>query len=224
MKPYSQLTTEEKLSLTDETFNTAVKLEAVERGIQLPITLEQALVRSEFRGFSRPADSVSFYELCGPGQYSGNVKGTGVCYRTREEASRALEGVIHVEEDGYGAARRNTIREGGWSIREVFVSISKASFSAPVLEQYRSDTTKYDALGKECSQDLWEIQQAKYDAEVMATKRKTYLDLAQGNEEIARAFWAKAEYTPWEAAAPDRDKEVNGAEKPVKPEPKEVPF
>ena len=41
------------------------------------------------------------------------------------------------------------------------------------------------------------IRQEYYNAGVRLELRKEYLRLAGGNEEVAKAFWAKAEGTAW---------------------------
>ena len=51
MKPFSQLTRNETLDLTNEELNDAIRLEAIDRGIKPPITLSEALRRSEWRGY-----------------------------------------------------------------------------------------------------------------------------------------------------------------------------
>ena len=193
-KRYTDLTVSEKLSLdSSDGFINAVKIEAIQRGIKIPTTLSQAINSFPLTGFSIPPDAVMLYEICAPSSY-GEPKKTGVAFKTRDEAVRALQGAIPVYEDGYGATAQMKIGDSSkFEIREAYITFVKPASIVFSLEQLNEDTTAYDALLEECRKDLEAIRQNEYNKRVLQQKRAQYLDLAKGDESIARAFWAKVE-------------------------------
>ena len=193
---YTHLSEEEKKTLTSDDFETAVKLEAIARGISLPITLSQELMEKPLISFNRPADSVIFYEITTVAEYGG-IDRSGIAYRTQEEARRALQGVVCVTEDRYGN-KGPKIVVGEVSIRETAVSFSSPQYYQAKVEGYEQNTEAFDKVAEECRENWREIQQAEYNKKVLAEKKAQYLTLAQGNEEIARAFWRKAESDAWQ--------------------------
>ena len=197
MKRYFDLTKEEKLALGTPEFTDAVKLEAVHRGIKPPLTMDEKINQGAFPSFSYPKETTVFYELMRPDDYRQDP--TGVCYRTIEEAQAALKNVFSLKEDRYSKVKLKVI-SGEWSIRAVHVGTGRAAES-PTVEDYAQDDTAFDALLTECNKDWSDIAQAEYDAKVNATKRAEYMRLAGGNEDIAKAFWAKTEKTDWPTAA-----------------------
>ena len=108
MKPYYQLTNEEKLALSNENFRRSIELQAIENKIPLPVTFKDLVKQPEYIGFSIPPSSVSFYEICYEGQYGG-ITGSGIFYKTEGEAMRALEGALVCVEEGYGAAKTRIV-------------------------------------------------------------------------------------------------------------------
>lgn len=194
MKRYTELTKQEKIALSNDGFYDAVKLEAIQRGISPPITLSEALRTLEFRGFNIPPDAVSFYEISIPEEYS-NTKETGIAFRTNEEAKRALQGAVCIGRD-YGGSNPK-IKNANFSIRETFVTLVSPRCFGAELESFKQDAKPFEALADELSKDWSAVLQEDYNARVNAEKKVQYLALAQGNEEIAKAFWAKAERSEW---------------------------
>lgn len=192
MKRYFDLTESEKLALSQVDFVSAVEIEGINRGIKPPLKLENAINQVGWTGFTIPADSVIFYELTVPERY-GSGKGTGICFRTPAAARAALTDALAVCEEGYGADKKNILVSGDFGVREAYVSLTKPKSLATKLEEIGQDDSEFEKLCLECTNDLSAIRQAKYDAAVRSQKRAQYLSLAQGNEDIAKAFWSKTE-------------------------------
>jgi hypothetical protein len=197
MKRYFDLTESEKLALSSEQMTDAVKIEAIHRGIKTPLSLDNIVENIGCSGFNLPADCKTFYEICTPKQYGG-VERSGICFVTPDEARNALKNTLFVEEEGYPAKRAKIIN-GEFSVMERYVSAFPLTNFATKLKEYEDDTPCEDftKLCQECRDDLGIIRQRIYDTEVRARKKAEYLRLAQGNEEIAKAFWSKAESGNW---------------------------
>lgn len=194
---YPALSTAEKLALTSEGLDRSIQLEAAERGIQIPVTLDEALHDSAFQYLQHriPADAAVFYELVVPGSYSRNE--SGVFYRTEAEAERALEGACRVYEDGYGNSKKLKITQGDFAVQKKWLSISKAEHLSAALKSFEADTGAYEALVKEVHDDLLVLRQAKYDAGVRTAKRDKFLVLAGGDVDTAKRFWNNIELEAW---------------------------
>lgn len=193
MKRYFDNTREEKLAFSEPDLNSAINLEAVERGIAIPVSLENLLKQHPFVGFTTPGDAVFFYEVCCPQSY-GSGKPTGLCFKTIEEARNAIQNGLAIESDGYGINNRQKVIYGDFVIREVFISLTKPkTFAIAVEEAESAGGEGYNKLCEECCKDLQGLRQAEYDQQVNQRKRQEYIALAGGDEEIAKRFWNKSE-------------------------------
>lgn len=195
---YTALSAEQKLALTSEDLDIAIQLEAAERGIPIPITFSDAINQIGYVGHSIPAEAVGFYEIH-TGAYNGS---TGVCYKTEDAALKALEGAIHIKEEGYAENRRKKIQDSDFTVRKVFLTHSKAAQFGAAVKQYEDDREPYDKLCEEVSSDLRAIRQADYDARIIAEKRAKYLALANGDEATAERFWNNLERGEWKQSPP----------------------
>lgn len=194
MKPYYQHTESERIKLTEDELFLAVKLEAIERGIKVPMPVPELLKFTGYSGFSIPPDSQKLYEIYAPGSYDSTHQ-SGICFTSEDAAFDALNGAIPVYEDGYGASARKKISSGQFSVRAIYISRSGLKSFQQRIEETDCDAVseEFEKLAEECAKDSARIRQAAYDTEVRLYKRKEYLKLAQGNEGIAAAFWAKVE-------------------------------
>lgn len=201
MKRYYDLTEAEKLALSGEAIHDSIRLEAIHRGIKPPVTLGSIINQHGFQGFTVPADSVVFYELCTASQY-GRCEGSGLAYKTEAEARRALEGAVSLFEDGYGSTKQKKLAQGDISYQAVFLTLQKPKNFAAELESYcqGDDDSNFERLSEEIRKELNALWQASYDKKVRQEKRKEYLRLAQNDEAIAQAFWSKTERDPWPEA------------------------
>lgn len=197
---FFDLSEAQKLNLTSEQITDSIKIEAIHRGIKIPYTLEQLTSRLGCQGFNLPADKQVFYEIVRCKKYGGYER-TGVCFTTAEEARSKLEGAICIDTEGYNEKERNVIIKGEWTVQEVYVTLFPLTSFATKLKEVEDDSPceEFTKLCEECQTNLSELRQARYDAEVRQRKRAEYLRLAQGNLDIAKSFWAKAESSEFPA-------------------------
>ena len=193
MKPFSQLTRNETIDLTNEELNDAIRLEAIERGMKPPVTLSEALSRSEWRGYTKPAESIKVFTLK-IGYHSSNFG-----FLDEKLAERALEGMVCVEENTYSNPRIKITQERPEVVTK-FVGVEAGSQKAAKFEEYTQDDTEFVKVRDECLEKYSEVRQQAYNAKVRAERKTEYLRLAGGSEEIARNFWSKAEGTSWPTA------------------------
>lgn len=195
-KRYFDLSTDQKLKLTSEQLYDAIRIEAINRGIKPPITLDAVLRQTEYRGFTTPPESVVVYEIVHTTSYSG-VKETGVAFLNPEVARKATQGMVVIETDGYGNTLRKRIHEREFTIKETHITLlNPKNFNATVQEVIE-DNAEFEKLCLECTTDLSTLRQAEYEKQIDLQRKKEYLNLAQGNIDIAKNFWAKTEKRAW---------------------------
>lgn len=192
---YFGLNEDERLALDDQQLSDAIKLEAIHREIAPPITLDEAMKQGVFTSYQHPADYVKFYEIMRPAKYSGQDR-TGIAFPTEQEAINAMRGAFAIVNDGYSGSK-SSLATGEFSVQVVFVGSHTGVITQRKIEEYQYDSTAFDAVAEECVTDLAGIRQRRYNAEVNKRKRAEYLRLANNDEAIARAFWAKTERVEW---------------------------
>lgn len=197
MKPFSLNSDEELLTLNNDQLVTAIRLEAIERCIKPPLTLPDALRKSEWVGFTIPAEHIEVF------QFGSGWHRSGFGYLDRAKAVAALEGMIRIEVEGYGE-KKVKISAGDIEIVSEFVGVRASDSKAAKFEEYcqDEDDKKFTALREECLGRYARVRQAAYDSKVRSVKKAEYLRLAAGNEEVARAFWAKTEGSDWPSEQP----------------------
>lgn len=190
MKPFTQLTRSEILVLTNEELNDAIRLEAIERNIAPPITLSEALRRSEWRGYQKPAEAIKVFRI--RQGYSHSDFG----WLDEAKAHAALEGVVRIEKVNYNRDDLK-ITSSEATVEVVWVGVNKHEEKAAKFEEFYQDDAKFNEVRDLCLELYRAIRQEDYNAKVRAEKKAEYLRLARADETIAKAFWAKAEGTPW---------------------------
>lgn len=190
MKPFPQLTRSEVLNLTNEELNDSIRLEAIERGIKPPITLSEALRRSEWRGYQKPAEAIKVFRLR-QGYYTSDFG-----WLDEAKAQAALDGLVKIEKVNY---KDESLKIGRpeVTVETVWVGVDPADLKAAKFEEYLQDDAEFDKVRDLCLDLYSAIRQEAYNARVRAERKAEYLRLAGNNEEIAKAFWAKAEGTAW---------------------------
>lgn len=194
MTRYYDLTESQKLALSANELQAAIELEAIHRGIKPPIKLSDILNQHPYVGYTTPEDAVTFYEVTRPSEYGG-WQGTGLAFKTEAEAVKASQNGICIHTETY--QQTSKILAGEFGVRVVKISLTKQKTFAAKIEDYGQDDTDFNNLAEECMKEIGGIHQRDYDQRVNAEKKANYLRLAQGNEEIAKAFWAKTERCDW---------------------------
>jgi hypothetical protein len=192
MKTFNQLTDSEVLNLSNEDLNDAIRLEAIDRGIQPPITLTEALRRSEWRGYTKPAEAIKVWTLK-TGYHSSNFG-----FLDEQLAAKAIEGMICIEESSYSHPKIKITND----IPEVvlkYVGVDAGSQKAAKFKEFAQDDTEFNKVRDECLERYSKVCQDAYDSKVRQEKRSEYLRLSRGNEEIAKSFWVKVEAGEWPA-------------------------
>jgi len=187
-KRFADYTDAELLGIDNETLNKAIRIEAIERGIKPPITLSEALRRSEWVGYQKPAEAIKVFRI------RQGYSQTDFGWLDEAKAHAALEGIVRLEKINYNRDDLKIVSSDA-SIEVAWVGLGKSSEKAAKFEEYFQDDTEFNAVVEECMERYGRVRQAAYDAKVRSEKRAEYLRLASGNEGIARAFWAKTERT-----------------------------
>ena len=199
MKPFFQLSRNEILDLNNEELNDAIRLEAIDRNIKPPITLSEALRRSEWRGYQKPGEAIKVFRLR-QGWYT-----TDFGWLDEAKAVAALDGLVKIEKISYKDDNLKIVNSDV-NVETVFVGVSKGESKAAKFMEYFDDTTEFDKVTEECLDKYSAVRQQAYNTKVRAERKAEYIRLAGGNEEIAKNFWAKAEGTSWPT-----DEEVSNA-------------
>ena len=185
------------MTLDNETINDAIRIEAIERGIAPPMTLSEAITKSEWRGYSKPEQFVVAWEIYVSGKYSSPTA-TGMAYLDEAKAQAALDGLVSIDQNQYGKGGPKLLT-GVASVMKVLIGENAGESKAAKFEEYAQDDTKFNEVKDECIKRLSDVRQADYNRRVNAEKRVEYLRLAGGNEDIAKGFWSKAERVEWPA-------------------------
>jgi hypothetical protein len=193
MKPFSQLTDSEVLGLSNEDLNDSIRLEAIDRNIQPPITLSEALRRSEWRGYQKPAEAIKVFRLR-QGYYV-----TDFGWLDEAKAHAALEGLVKIEKVNYNRDDLK-ISASEATVEVAWVGVSKSDDKAAKFEEFFQDSTEFNKVRDECLERCSKVRQDAYNTKVRQEKRTEYLRLARGDEAIAKAFWYKVEAGEWPAA------------------------
>lgn len=197
MNRYFDLSRAEKIALSNDQFELAVKIEGIHRSIKPPITLDDALTQIGWHGFTLPTDATVVFEVVKTAQYSG-IESTGVAYLKRERAEAALAGMVSIADEGY--PKKTKLRDAEFSIREVRLGISDSKGWNAKIDAFEQDNADFNKLADECRADWQTILNEEYQRKVNLQKRAEYLRLANNDETVARAFWAKTERTEFPEA------------------------
>ena len=189
-KRFSDLSDEALIDITNEELNAAIRIEAIERGIKPPIPLSDALRRSEWRGFQYPGDSLEVFEI------TCEYHNSGIGYLDKALAEKALQGMVRIEYSSYSTPR-TTVSNRDMAITSRRVTTDAHWQKHSKFEEYTQDDTAFQAVVEECLARHSKVRQDEYTRRVRAERKVEYLRLANGDEEVARRFWARSEGTVW---------------------------
>lgn len=195
MKPFHQLSNPEILALTTEQLSDSIRIGALDRGIEIPITLSEALRTSEYRGYEQPVSGVKVWCPCGGSSYNEPTLG----YLSEAEAEAALRGIVVL-----GSSYRNGQHVPGIKtdaepfIKVIAVGHSPALAKAAKLNLAEEASSEaFDKYRDECLEKYNDVRQSDYNRRVRAEHRAEYLRLAGGDEEIAKAFYVRTGKGAW---------------------------
>lgn len=190
-KRFCDYSDSELIGITNDQLNDAIRIEAIHRGINPPITLPEALRRSEWRGYQKPAEAIKVFALkCG---YHTSPFG----WLDEALAQRAIEGMIGIEDSSYPTPHTK-IKTDIPEIVTKWIGVEKSSEKASKFTEYVDEKQdEFDKLRDECIERFSSVRQSAYNVQVNLTKKAEYLRLAGNNEEVAKAFWSKVERSVW---------------------------
>lgn len=200
IKKFSQYTDAELIDLPPESIEDSIRLEAIDRGIRIPVALSEALRTTEFAGFQRTGDHAAVYEILAPNRW-GAPEATGVAYLSEARAEAALEGAVSIRHETYGpdAGPHVNPTSNAWRVAKVCIPSLRAVTLGKHIVPDTQDTKDFDDLAESCLSRIATAKQAAYNARVLAERKAEYLRLANGDEAVAKAFWGKVEQAAWPA-------------------------
>lgn len=194
MKPFHQLTNEEVLNLDNAQLTDAIRIGALDRGIEIPITLPDALRSSEWRGYEQPSSCVRLY--C---PFSGSYDEPRMGYLSQTEAETAMRGLVILGSTYRGGKPALCIKSDEEPrIKVVLIGDSPAASKAATFKlAEEAPCEAFEKYRDECLEKSQAVRQSDYDRKVRTEHRKEYLRLAEGNEEIAKAFYVRTGKGAW---------------------------
>jgi hypothetical protein len=198
MKPFNLNNDDELMAMSQEQLQDSIRLEAIERGIKPPITLPDALLKSEWRGYQKPAESVTVYGL------KVGYHDSRFGWLSEAKAIAAMEGIVEID-TAYRNGRTVEVLKATGEVNVVshIIGVSPAESASSKFEAFMNEKEdEFNKLVEECLARYSNVRQERYNSKVRAVQKYEYLRLAQGDEEIAKAFWAKAHMGAWPTEAP----------------------
>lgn len=195
-KRFNDYTDAELVGITNEQFNDAVRIEAIERGVKPPIALSDAIKQIEFVGYSKPANAVKVFCL------KAGYHRCDVGWLDESKALAALEGAVHIDIAYPSGRAQPVIKTSDVLIETVLIGVSHYDVARVKLEESLDDkeSAEFTAIKNECIEKLGRVRQEAYNIKVRREKRSEYLRLAGGDEAIAARFWGRAEGSAWPTA------------------------
>ena len=203
MKRFSELSETELLNFTADELNDSIKLEAIHQGIAPPVSLSEAIQKSGFTGHVSSKDDVPIYRLGTDGY------GDDVGWLSEEAALMAMTGAVALQSTytsgrpGIRIATEQTVL-----VKRVILPGEAQTYKLAKLDEYVAPNESAKAFG-DLAEACYEIarshRQAAYNRQVATERKAEYMRLANGDVQIAMAFWAKAETLAWPVDAEVHD-------------------
>lgn len=199
MKKFTELTTEELLNIDTNTLTDSIKLEAISRGIKIPLPVSDKLKKANYAGYQLEKNSGTVvYTIVDQDGYRYEQPKLG--YLDRNKAVAAMEGLVTISE-----IRNNKYQTIGFevkhpdlSIKEVHTGVNSGGVRYATLEEITSEETEdYSNLVDECrahySTVVNEHRLTQRDFEIA----DEFLRLSQNNVKVAKDFWKLTYTRPW---------------------------
>lgn len=184
---FSDMSGSQLLELNSEQLNDAIRLEAIKQGAAPPIALSDRVRSSEWLGFQVPAEYAKVWRL------RAGYNASQIGYMSEARAIEAMQGAVFLEVNGY-PREVTRITDKEMSVECVMINVTSPVQAAVKFEEALSgESEEFIKIRDACLAKFGEARQAAYDRQVNSEKRAEYLRLANGDETIAKAFWAKVE-------------------------------
>lgn len=190
MKRFSELSDDELVSLSHDDLNTSIRIEAINRGIAPPIPLSEDIARQQAISYQFRDGATRVYRLAA--SYHRSQFG----YLNENDAKSAMCGAVLLDESGYPRTITKISSEQ-ITLDSIWIGGVTSTKTSSVEPADTSESEAFIAVVDECMQRHRSVCQDRYDRRVNIEKRAEYLRLADGNETVARAFWAKVESAQW---------------------------
>ena len=189
MKRFNELTREEKVVLTEEQLQHYAKLECAEKGIIIPQKPMQEVQKT-------PLPTTKFYSV----GYNSFV------FRTEQEAQDYADAISKALSVGTTSDNRSFIKgvyERSLDIKSQTVyneeeykllreSLESNKEIQKEWETYNSQLSTFNSILEEMQYEIYDINHFNKRVDAYDKIYNDYLELAQGNAEIAHTFFSKA--------------------------------
>lgn len=189
MKKISDYRNSELVELSNDAFTDAVRIEALHRKIDIPISVPENLRMSEWTGFQRPSEAVKVFRI------KIGYQTSEFAYLSEEKAIAALEGMVKVECRTWEHLKLLTLEQPEICIDwiGVFPNASKME----KFDKGSADYAAFDKLIENCTSLVVKLKSSVWQLRMLAEKKAEYLRLADGDSTVAKSFWAGTVNSPW---------------------------
>ena len=193
---FNELSRREKMALTEEQLMEAVKVMTLNQGKKIPISLSKELQKIITKTVTIPSNSAEFWEIFSPVRWSSTeYEPSGLCFDNKDLAEQVAQEGLYLNTDFADATKREISKMPLKVAITTFTS--KGIAFAEAIQVYKEDFTDFESNLQEALKEVQGYLQEDYNYKVSLEKKKEYLKLANGQESIAKAFWAKVETGEW---------------------------
>ena len=96
MKTFSELTLTDFLTISDTDLTDAIRKQAIVNGLNIPISMPEALTKSTYAGYTPKTDTFTVWQIATKQGYGGLTTGD-TAYLTRQAAEFAMQGMILIK-------------------------------------------------------------------------------------------------------------------------------
>ena len=196
MKTFSELTLTDFLTISDTDLTDAIRKQAIVNGLNIPISMPEALTKSTYAGYTPKTDTFTVWQIATKQGYGGLTTGD-TAYLTRQAAEFAMQGMILIKP--ITDKKYNTI---GYELTDDNLEFRIIEKSLGITEcgkklAHYSDLIKevdpkpFMDFVDECITIVSETINEHRQKELNKVRMAEYLRLAGNDEVVAKSFWAK---------------------------------